>query len=511
LLLTACVSVSNAQSYHDNEIIIDPIKNNNSSFSVNDLAITNGQDPDGYNYKGMQVPINNGIMNFKVGRKSSNDVAQWFSNYVKDDQNTFNSEPNDLNFAFKGDLTLGDRQFGFAPPYTFKDIVLAQEGNYYLFRNRWWLGGEHCSFIGDSKISCEGTDKNKKKLNLILKRGSDGLSENTVSILNSVSPSDWMGELPNKTTLNKLVIPGSHDAGMSQVSHCTYTSIMSPIVKTQSNNIEEQANFGSRYFDLRIDYDHGQLVTYHRDDDGTGCNGEELQTIMNGLVDFLNSHPTETIILKFSHTRNDVNATLKQDEITQKVVDLLSTYENHFYHENSQKNQALANQELGEFRGKIIAVFDNEYSSLIKDSSYLLEYNEYSGSADGLSVYDEYSGTNDFQAMEEDQLNKLASYMGFGKDRLFLLSWTLTPQSPEIDWKYCIENTGECYEILNKLSVKTLADTANGGLISAMEENLEKDDSLLPNIVYIDFLNKEIGASIINYNILNSYSGSVAN
>jgi len=89
----------------------------------------------------------------------------------------------------------------------------------------------------------------------------------------------WMSQIPDQTTLSNIIMPGSHDAGMSETGHCTGGPIIIPWVKTQDQSIASQLDSGSRYFDIRVDYDHNELVTYHRNDKGTGCNGQSFASV----------------------------------------------------------------------------------------------------------------------------------------------------------------------------------------------------------------------------------------
>ena len=94
-------------------------------------------------------------------------------------------------------------------------------------------------------------------------------------------------------------------------------------------------------------------------------------------------------------------------------------------------------------------------------------------------MYDSYSDTKDFSYMKTDQLDKLKRNGGLGKNSLFLLSWTLTPQGA-LDTVY------------------GLAQIANSNLdsnISYIKNNLP-----LPNIIYLDFLDGWINRSIIDLN-----------
>ncbi|HWV33281.1 MAG TPA: hypothetical protein VN038_26665 [Dyadobacter sp.] len=296
-----------------------------------------------------------------------------------------------------------------------------------------------------------------------------------------VDTAAWMGLLDSNTRLNGIVMPGSHDAGMSQTDHCGAGGDLNPgISRTQELNIQGQLGAGSRYFDIRVDYDHHELVTYHRTGD-SGCNGQPLSAVLDQSVEFIRSHPSETFILKFSHIRtNRHNEREIKDRIDQFLADIrfrpyVFTY--------SRYDVNLAEVELGDCRGKFILVFD--YPEHLSARSGRFRYHDGAGYAGpNITVYDSYSKTTSLEKMKHDQLAKLDQYGGLGKDYLFLLSWTLTPDAGTFF-------TG---------SVKELAKEANPELDKVLGERRKQPDKLRPNIVYIDYLDAAIARSIIQCN-----------
>ena len=291
----------------------------------------------------------------------------------------------------------------------------------------------------------------------------------------------WMGLLDGNTTLNRIVMPGSHDAGMSRTDHCGAGGDLNPgISKTQELSILGQLEAGSRYFDIRVDYDHHELVTYHRTGD-SGCNGQPLSIVLDQSIEFIQAHPSETFILKFSHIRaNRHNEREIKDRIDQFLADIrFRPYL--FMHSRYDIN--LAEVALGDCRGRFILVFD--YPEHISARSGRFRYHD--GSAyDGpnITVYDSYSKTTSLEKMRHDQLGKLDQYGGLGKDYLFLLSWTLTPDAGTFF-------TG---------SVKELAAEANPELSKVLADRRKQADKPQPNIVYIDYLDASIAHSIIQCN-----------
>lgn len=191
-----------------------------------------------------------------------------------------------------------------------------------------------------------------------------------------IDTANWLSQLPDDKTINQLIMPGSHDAGMYQTRHCTF--IVAPQwAQAQNLSMYQQLTAGSRYFDLRVDYDHKKLTTYHRTD-SIGCGGAYLEDILNQSVQFLIDHPSEFIILKFSHTRSDSGH--NPEKTTNQVINLLKDKYKSFLYVNESQNINLAKLSLGQVRGKIITVFDNEYNHdhLINSLKGTFSYHDYS-------------------------------------------------------------------------------------------------------------------------------------
>ncbi|MCF6766548.1 hypothetical protein L3V82_12290 [Thiotrichales bacterium 19S3-7] len=301
----------------------------------------------------------------------------------------------------------------------------------------------------------------------------------------SLDTSNWMAQLSDSTKINQLVLPGSHDAGMYLTKHCTFF-VAPQWAQAQGSNIYDQLSFGSRYFDIRIsdDFDDNRLTTYHRSD-GIGCDGDFLDNILEQTTEFLRQHPNEFVILKFSHTRSDGKYDPKKE--TSEVVNLLEDKYKQYLFVTVDKDINLANLQLEQVRGKIIAVFDGEYDhdNLINPHLGTFSYSDYNPNNktinSNIAVYDQYSDKSNYNKMKTDQIDKLHQYGGLGQNYLFLLSWTLTGSISELD-------------------IKKLANTANEHLKDELHDLIINQQYPKPNIVYIDFMSQELGKEIIQYN-----------
>ena len=313
----------------------------------------------------------------------------------------------------------------------------------------------------------------------------------------SYNTDTWMSHLNNNTLLDQVIMPGSHDAGMSSTAHCTI-GVSSSFVQTQLGDIMDQALSGVRYFDIRVDWDHNQLVTYHRSS-GVGCNGESIHDVLYNAYMFVEHHPTEFIILKLSHTRNDSghNPQDTDEAVVNKIKSL--SYAKKFLYKADDTNLAL--MPIGDLRGKVIVVAkhnndahnkgtdDHYFQSLINPQAGIWGYQDKDQNpagktyANGLNVYDVYSDTSDLDQMKKDQLSKWNAFSEDSEHQnyLFLLSYTLT-------------------ENVTHLDIKTLAERANKDLSAFLQGGIHQDGYQKPNVVYYDFTTKDQNKQIIDYN-----------
>ncbi|KAK6534993.1 hypothetical protein TWF281_006292 [Arthrobotrys megalospora] len=164
-------------SYHDNDVQF----NNKTSltfiggtFLIQDLRISPGQDPENKNVVGQKKKIDaNGKLTFTVGRHGTDIVAKWWKDRISAQRSTFNHDPDDLNFAFLGKLTLVvNLDEGELETYVFPDIALAQ--GHSGSTNNWWFGGKSCEYIGDNKVTCIGKSA-EHKLSMTFRRGGNSV------------------------------------------------------------------------------------------------------------------------------------------------------------------------------------------------------------------------------------------------------------------------------------------------------------------------------------------------
>ncbi|EUK18805.1 PI-PLC domain-containing protein [Commensalibacter papalotli (ex Servin-Garciduenas et al. 2014)] len=470
------------------------------------------------------------IFDFGFDRNGTAKTANWFKNEITSSQSTFGHDPGELNFAVIGDLTIeleGNKLPNNKYEFVFRDVAFAQ--GHSGTSNNWWFGSKNGQYqSSDSLIIDYILDELKAPFKFL--RGAK-TSVNEVKMQMPEFPKGywcmnkrWMKRLPNGTILNNIMMPGSHDAGMSEIHNSTLNIFgFEPIAniagrtKTQEFGIEDQLLLGARYFDIRIDYDGltswtAEMVTYHRGGnkyttDFPGANGQNLKTIMEQAKAFLELCPSEVVIFKISHIRNykilgyEVPWHYSEDEIKYHLDQFLNDYSDIFY---KGKNVNLVKQPLSELQGKLIIAYDydsyihceeeeggdlgncvNTKVNVIDPAKGRFRYKDSDGGAvqdSNFSVYDKYSETDIYETMSDNQIEKWNKYGGLGKDYLFLLSWTLTGVS--LSSKFIID----------------LAKIANDKLPTVLYDRIIKQGQSKPNIVYLDFLNEKIIDTIISYN-----------
>jgi hypothetical protein len=290
---------------------------------------------------------------------------------------------------------------------------------------------------------------------------------------------NWMGDNRGKLVskkLKELALPASHDAG----------AFGDNPAKTQDLTIRSQLAYGVRYFDLRPIYtgelddsnpDPEKFFTYHDvfvfgETTLTNFPGPLLTTVISRVRSFMQTHK-ELVILKISHYKN----------FNQKIFDTLVgliTGADHlgpwlFKPSDLGTGQRLAEQTTDKYlktdEGSVLIVADIDGSDGSHDyvtthrTNGIFRYRDWYApdpQNGDLTVFDLFTDTTDFQEMatftQDDkehanlpqsdkkvprgQLPKFNWFdgkcQGSGNMRsnvvcdLFLLSWTLTPLTPEI-------------------------------------------------------------------------------
>ncbi|EXJ79162.1 hypothetical protein A1O3_08663 [Capronia epimyces CBS 606.96] len=247
------------------------------------------------------------------------------------------------------------------------------------------------------------------------------------SLAGNHPPTNWMAQnLPyiGCLTLQDLVLPGSHDAGMSTIKYPAGGD--SDNTQTQSLDIYGQLQAGVRYFDIRPTISHGAYYTGHYTGD-LGANGQEMSAIVADINQFTSEGNNELIILELSHSSDtdDKYQAFDDGQYNDLLFELWNNTQ-HLY--TGHKSDVLTTVPLTDFisKGPAVVVICDE-----RNSSWLQNH-RFQGrgfySSDQVPIYNSYSDTTDLDTMRKDQYTKLVAQAKSPDraDQLFLLSWTGT-------------------------------------------------------------------------------------
>ena len=299
-------------------------------------------------------------------------------------------------------------------------------------------------------------------------------------ICTTVEPKDfdaanWMSDnldLLGKRTLKHICIPGSHDAGMSQMNGGTAFASECNIL-TQSLPILDQLELGSRYFDVRPVISQGHFMTGHYTDmldHWQGGNGQSVESIVNEINLFTSRH-NELVILSISTSLNTDLGNTKYREFDREEWERLFTLLDRVNDPFSGGDLYLPGVTLGQFtangtRPAVVIVVKGDVNLGERlGNGYFYPHN--------LKLYDRYSNADIFQEMARDQLKKMKEK---SQNSYFLLSWTLTQH---------VQEAATCSVHLGK-SIKELAVEAKNNLVDSVYPEVSR--TAFPNIIYVDDL-----------------------
>ncbi|KAK0637689.1 hypothetical protein DIS24_g10547 [Lasiodiplodia hormozganensis] len=274
-------------------------------------------------------------------------------------------------------------------------------------------------------------------------------------------------------------------------------NIMDSALLCQSKNIYGQLVDGPRYLDIRPVISDGSFWTGHYTKvEGLwlGGVGQKISSIVDDVNNFTATHK-ELVIVNLSHAMNTDAGITSYRDLEQGEWDLLfqefSRIQDRYIAKSANDAANLTSNTLNDFIGSskaaVIIVVD---ANNIKLGSF-----EHQGffTTNEVSVQDEYSNTDDAVTMINGQLGKLGKLLSSFSPKLFLLSWTLTPQMTNFGWGAVANELVKRTPLglfwnspSSKASVKDMAYSANKSLSTDCLPHCHPAN--LPNILYVDFL-----------------------
>ncbi|RWA06816.1 hypothetical protein EKO27_g8295 [Xylaria grammica] len=190
--------VSVSMTYHDNKVRLPftagTYKLDSASFTVTDLSITPGQDPDIKN-RVRDVKLWNGergSIQWSVGRSKSTKVAQFWKENIKAGESTFGHNPDELNFAFMGrmDLTISGGVFTVPTTFTIEKAAIGQGSS--GATNNWWFGCSRGTNVGGYRVRCSAMSESGQPLWFYFLRGGVGNDVDEIRLDEVESPGPFV-------------------------------------------------------------------------------------------------------------------------------------------------------------------------------------------------------------------------------------------------------------------------------------------------------------------------------
>ncbi|WP_116848207.1 phosphatidylinositol-specific phospholipase C domain-containing protein [Deminuibacter soli] len=311
-----------------------------------------------------------------------------------------------------------------------------------------------------------------------------------LSYFTNYQTASWMGDLllprNEHLTLKDVVLPGSHDAGMSVLSGTggmQASSVNECNTLTQSQNIARQLEAGIRMFDLRVGSFKNDLYVKHCSADCMadamgGGYGEKLGTVLDAVHNFMQQHNREIVLLTFSHfCERETSAQQLAAYIAGKLGSSL------LYKSGSKKLDALTLQELA---GKVLVSFEGKYYPAQGIDSCAIQ----TASGAFINFRRAYAATNDIKKLlqcEEQFFTELKD--GTAANDLVRLDWQLTQSSEEAAM------------VCNDFQNEKTSPLVNGAMLltNILKKNQSITDLSLKGNKYLPSqLNQWISSGIVN-------------
>ena len=223
--------------------------------------------------------------------------------------------------------------------------------------------------------------------------------------------SAWMGGIDDDALLRQIAIPGSHAAGTRGILWAG---------ETQTYTIAQQLQSGARYFDLRVHKKGDKYVIFHSILDGI-----EFCKVLDAIRDFIQSHPSEVILLDFQHFKGS------QSEVRRLLLEELGARGLLIHNTTSLSPvEFIRGLTLGQARGKCVVFWGDRGEA---DSDFLFLRNDNECTCEGMCLDSYYLGQShkmDTRGLIETAypvyFKRLRQQQATGQDAMFVLQCQLT-------------------------------------------------------------------------------------
>ncbi|CAH0223242.1 phosphatidylinositol-specific phospholipase C [Chryseobacterium sp. WG14] len=149
-----------------------------------------------------------------------------------------------------------------------------------------------------------------------------------------IAMNSWMSGLQDNISISRISIPGTHDSGATREIPSN-----SGTAKTQNLSIGEQLNTGVRFLDIRCRHIDNSFAIHH----GPIYQNLNFDDVLTACYSFLESHPSETIIMSVKEEYDASNTTRSFE----------STFDSYIQKNPSKWDLGTNIPNLGQVRGKI--------------------------------------------------------------------------------------------------------------------------------------------------------------
>ena len=310
-------------------------------------------------------------------------------------------------------------------------------------------------FFSCSNNSMLDRDSNENSVAPITKKN------NRASLL-PIAMNSWMSGIQDNISISKISIPGTHDSG-ARVD----APVVSGTAKTQDLSIAEQLNAGVRFLDIRCRHIENAFAIHH----GAIYQNLNFDDVLNACYAFLDSHPSETIIMSVKEEYDASNTTRSFEQTFDSYVQ-----------KNSSKWDLGANiPTLGAVRGKIklLRRFSSGTTKGINASPWADNTTfDINNSGVQLKVQDYYKVTNN-----DDKWNRISGLLNEAKN--------------DTNGKLFVNfSSGYKPGVFGIPSIPTVSNAINPKFKTFFQTNTQGSYGIMP----IDFVNAELSELIVKTN-----------
>lgn len=223
----------------------------------------------------------------------------------------------------------------------------------------------------------------------------NGFTEYTADTTDEeINHGNWMSRLPDSIYLSEVNIPGTHDAGATNL--ITNNNNQLSLAICQQLYLNEQLNAGIRAWDMRID-----SASAKCEDDPNIIHGFsaflcqnqkeeilELEEVMQTAKNFLELHPQETIVMTLKADGKSVG---DDEDVANHILKYIKNEDYPIY--RPAKGSGGVIPTLGNVRGKIVFIrrlkLSNEYIDNLNEQSKSLSYSLYDAFGPDASRWDD--------------------------------------------------------------------------------------------------------------------------